>query len=102
MKITSQQKKFILPLAGFIASCIAWYLTLGTLWAILCVAPMVACFMVFAIYNGDRIVKLAKAEHEAQEDWERFLDEVAENDNVTIAPREDGSVRLSWVVPKED
>ncbi|MND23289.1 hypothetical protein D3C76_1538610 [compost metagenome] len=61
MKITSQQKKFSLPLAGFIASCIAWYLTLGTLWAILCVAPMVACFMVFATYNGDRIVKLAKA-----------------------------------------
>jgi len=61
MKITSQQKKFSLPLAGFIASCIAWYLTLGTLWAILCVAPMVACFMVFAIYNGDRIIKQVEA-----------------------------------------
>ncbi|HDS1693794.1 DUF1654 domain-containing protein [Pseudomonas monteilii] len=52
--------------------------------------------------QSSRSVILAKADYEAQEDWERFLDEVAENDNVTIAPREDGSVRLSWVVPKED
>lgn len=52
--------------------------------------------------QSSRSVILAKADHEAQEDWERFLDEVAENDNVTIAPREDGSVRLSWTVPKED
>lgn len=52
--------------------------------------------------QSSRSVILAKADHEAQEDWERFLDEVAENDNVTIAPREDGSVRLSWVVPKAD
>ncbi|WP_318652842.1 MULTISPECIES: DUF1654 domain-containing protein [Pseudomonas] len=52
--------------------------------------------------QSSRSVILAKADHEAQEDWERFLDEVVENDNVTIAPREDGSVRLSWVVPKED
>lgn len=52
--------------------------------------------------QSSRSVILAKAEHEAQEDWERFLDEVVENDNVTIAPREDGSVRLSWTVPKED
>lgn len=52
--------------------------------------------------QSSRSVVLAKAENEAQEDWERFLDEVVENDNVTIAPREDGSVRLSWTVPKED
>ncbi|MFO3723166.1 DUF1654 domain-containing protein [Pseudomonas sp. HLMP] len=47
-------------------------------------------------------VVIEKAYSEAQEDWERFLDEVAENDNVTVAPRDDGSVRLSWTVPAED
>ena len=52
--------------------------------------------------QSSRSVILAKADYEAQEDWERFLDEVAENDNVTIAPCEDGSVRLSWVISKED
>ncbi|MNN76782.1 hypothetical protein D3C81_1931910 [compost metagenome] len=45
---------------------------------------------------------LEKAPHEAEGDWERFLDEVAENDNVTLAYHDDGSVRLSWTVPKED
>lgn len=45
---------------------------------------------------------LEKAPHEAEGDWERFLDEVAENDNVTLSHRDDGSVQLSWTVPKED
>lgn len=49
-----------------------------------------------------RSVVIEKTHSEAQEDWERFLDEVAENDNVTIAPRDDGSVKLSWTVPAED
>ena len=49
-----------------------------------------------------RSVVIAKEEYEAAADWERFLDEVAENDNVTIASREDGSVRLAWTVPAED
>lgn len=49
-----------------------------------------------------RSVVIAKEEQEAPGDWERFLDEVAENDNVTVAPRDDGSVRLSWTVPAED
>lgn len=49
-----------------------------------------------------RSVLIAKEEHEAPGDWERFLDEVAENDNVTLAHRDDGSVRLAWTVPVED
>ncbi|CAI3803854.1 DUF1654 domain-containing protein [Pseudomonas hunanensis] len=49
-----------------------------------------------------RSVVIEKAHSEAQEDWERFLDEVAENDNVTVAPRDEGSARLSWTVPAED
>ncbi|MBO9552191.1 DUF1654 domain-containing protein [Pseudomonas sp.] len=45
---------------------------------------------------------IAKEEHEATYDWERILDEVAENDNVTVAHRDDGSVHLAWTVPAED
>lgn len=49
-----------------------------------------------------RSVVIAKECHEAPADWERFLDEVSENDNVTIASRDVGSVRLTWTVPAED
>lgn len=39
---------------------------------------------------------------EPQDEWERLLEEIAENDNVTLAYRDDGSVQIFWVVPKED
>lgn len=35
-------------------------------------------------------------------DWDRILDEIAQNDNVTIAHRDDGLIHLFWNVPKED
>jgi hypothetical protein len=35
-------------------------------------------------------------------DWDRILDEITENDNVTIAHRDDGLIQLLWTVPKED
>ena len=35
-------------------------------------------------------------------DWEQLLEEIAENDNVTLAHRDDGGVQIFWVVPKED
>lgn len=47
-------------------------------------------------------VVIAKEEHEATDDWERFLGEVAENDNVALNHRDDGSVLLTWTVPAED
>jgi len=49
-----------------------------------------------------RSAVIEKAHSEAQEDWERFLGEVAENDNVTLDYRDDGSVKLTWTVPAED
>ncbi|MDT3423909.1 hypothetical protein QF008_005682 [Pseudomonas protegens] len=39
---------------------------------------------------------------EPQDEWERLLEEIAENDNVTLAYRDDGGVQIFWVVPKED
>ncbi len=39
---------------------------------------------------------------EPMDDWERSLEEIDENDNVTLAYRDDGGVQIFWVVPKED
>ncbi|MCF4997383.1 DUF1654 domain-containing protein [Pseudomonas syringae] len=39
---------------------------------------------------------------EPQDDWEQLLKEIDENDNVTLAYRDDGGVQIFWVVPKED
>lgn len=39
---------------------------------------------------------------EPQDEWERLLEEIAENDNVTLAYRDNGGVQIFWVVPKED
>ena len=39
---------------------------------------------------------------EPVDEWERLLEEIAENDNVTLAHRDDGGVQIFWVVPKED
>lgn len=45
---------------------------------------------------------LERADGDLPEDWDRMLDEIAENDNVTVAHRDDGNVQIFWTVPKED
>ncbi|MBF8780943.1 DUF1654 domain-containing protein [Pseudomonas fulva] len=49
-----------------------------------------------------RAVLIHRLEHECPNDWETLLAEIAENDNVTIAHRDDGGVQLFWTVTKED
>lgn len=39
---------------------------------------------------------------EQEDDWSQLLAEIAENDNVTLAWRDDGGVQIFWTVPKED
>lgn len=39
---------------------------------------------------------------ESTADWEQMLEEIAENDNVTLAWRDDGGIQIFWVVPQED
>lgn len=39
---------------------------------------------------------------ESSQDWETLLEEIAENDNVTLAHRDDGGVQVFWTVPKDD
>lgn len=47
-------------------------------------------------------VLLERSANDDQADWDRILDEIAENENVTIAHRDDGLIQLFWTVPKED
>ena len=49
-----------------------------------------------------RAALIFRLEHESTADWETLLEEIAENDNVTLAHRDDGGVQLFWTVPKED
>ena len=39
---------------------------------------------------------------EPMDEWEQLLEEIDENDNVTLAYRDDGGVQIFWVVLKED
>ena len=39
---------------------------------------------------------------EPADEWEQLLEEIGENDNVTLAYRDDGGVQIFWTVPKED
>jgi len=47
-------------------------------------------------------VLLERSANDDPADWDRILDEIAENDNVTVAYRDDGLIQLFWTVPKED
>ncbi|MDH0744820.1 DUF1654 domain-containing protein [Pseudomonas sp. GD03842] len=40
--------------------------------------------------------------NEQEDDWSQLLEEIAENDNVTLAWRDDGGVQIFWTVPRED
>lgn len=39
---------------------------------------------------------------EVEDEWSQLLEEIAENDNVTLAYRDDGGVQIFWTVPQED
>ncbi|KPG98373.1 hypothetical protein AEQ67_13560 [Pseudomonas sp. RIT-PI-q] len=45
---------------------------------------------------------LERSANDSPEDWDQMLAEIAENDNVTFAHRDDGHVHIFWTVPKED
>ncbi|MBD8825061.1 DUF1654 domain-containing protein [Pseudomonas sp. CFBP 13602] len=49
-----------------------------------------------------RAALIFRLEQESEDDWAQMLEEIAENDNVTLAHRDDGGVQIFWVVPKED
>ncbi|HBO1825505.1 TPA: DUF1654 domain-containing protein [Pseudomonas aeruginosa] len=45
-----------------------------------------------------RAVTIRKLEEEAQEDWERLLEELRSNDGLEIEEGEEGSVTIRWQV----
>lgn len=47
-----------------------------------------------------RSAVLERHPEDSATDWDRILDEIAENDNVTIAYRDDGFVNLYWTLPR--
>lgn len=49
----------------------------------------------------DKTVLLERSPGDADADWSKLLDEIAENDNVTLAHRDDGSVQVFWTVAKD-
>ena len=52
--------------------------------------------------QNDKMALLERLEGDNPEFWERLLEEISENDNVTIAHRDDGGVNVFWTVPEED
>jgi len=49
-----------------------------------------------------RTALIFRLANEQEDDWNQLLEEIAENDNVTLAWRDDGGVQIFWTVPKED
>lgn len=49
-----------------------------------------------------RSALLFRMADEREDDWQRLLEEISENDNVTLAWRDDGGIQLFWTVQKED
>ncbi|MBD1587266.1 DUF1654 domain-containing protein [Pseudomonas typographi] len=49
-----------------------------------------------------RSALLFREAQESPEDWKRLLDEIGENDNVTLAWRDDGGIQLFWTVQRDD
>lgn len=52
--------------------------------------------------QSSKSVLLEPSANDDPADWDRILDEISENENVTIAHRDDGAVQLFWTVPKDD
>lgn len=47
----------------------------------------------------ERRALIARAPDELEEDWNLLLDQLGEEESVTMAPQEDGSICLTWVRP---
>lgn len=52
--------------------------------------------------QASKSVLLERSANDDPADWDRILEEISENENVTIAHRDDGLIQLVWTVPKED
>lgn len=49
----------------------------------------------------DKKAALDRWPDDSEADWNRVLDEIDENENVTIAQRDDAHAHIFWTVPKD-
>ncbi|WP_040259154.1 DUF1654 domain-containing protein [Pseudomonas massiliensis] len=49
-----------------------------------------------------RTALLERLEGDSEEAWERIMAELGENDNVTLAYRDDGHIQIFWTVLQDD
>ncbi|WP_330872891.1 DUF1654 domain-containing protein [Pseudomonas shirazica] len=64
-------------------------------------------FRIQAAINSPRAQKaqaalLERMPSDRQADWDRLLEEISENDNVTVSIREGGHVQVAWTLPPQD
>ncbi|WP_225774667.1 DUF1654 domain-containing protein [Pseudomonas sp. Marseille-Q5115] len=45
---------------------------------------------------------LERQDGDSEEAWERIMEELGENDNVTLAYRDDGHIQIFWTVLQDD
>ncbi|SEJ46181.1 Protein of unknown function [Pseudomonas linyingensis] len=50
----------------------------------------------------ERQVVITRAPDELEADWDLLLEQLSEEESVTLVPQEDGSVRLTWVKPNAE
>lgn len=48
--------------------------------------------------QAEHQVVIRREPHEAQEDWDRLVEEIRDAEMVRITPRQDGSLHLAWFV----
>ncbi|WP_095148146.1 DUF1654 domain-containing protein [Pseudomonas sp. Irchel s3a18] len=46
-----------------------------------------------------KTVVIRKTSDECPQDWKRLLEDIADTEDVTLSPEEDGAVRVSWRLP---
>lgn len=44
----------------------------------------------------DKRIVIDRLDYESPEDWQRLLDEISENENVSISHGDNGSIHLAW------
>lgn len=42
---------------------------------------------------------IRKTSDECPRDWKRLLEDIADTEDVTLSPQEDGAIRVSWRLP---
>lgn len=50
----------------------------------------------------ERQANICRLDDESEEDWALLLEQIGEEETVTMTQRDDGTVHLAWLVPRTD